>query len=216
MVIFRKAWKGIKRLFRRNKRVAGKRKYRGKRKVRQTGHLTVKKTIILDKHDQKSNSNTFAVLSFELVDLPQIAPYVALYEEFRIDKVIVRQKLMTNQAPNFINNGTVTTGLIHSVVDTNDINMPTTIQGMMNDPSYRCTRATKDHVRTIYPKYLVEVQAGSVSKPSRGWLTCSNAANVSHYGIKYCFEGGVNTAGNYTSFYSEPQMTFYVSFRNPQ
>lgn len=216
MGIFRKAWKGIKRLFRRKKRVAGKRKFKGKRRVRQTGHLTVKKTIILDKLNVLSNNNTFAVTSFELVDLPQFSTYSALYEEFRIDKVVMRQKCMTNMAPNFINNGTVTCGLIHSVVDTNDIVLPTTIQGMMNDPSYKCTRATKDHVRVIYPKYLVEVQAGSVSKPSRGWLTCSNASNVSHYGIKYCFEGGVNTAGNYTAFYLEPQMTFYVSFRNPQ
>lgn len=223
MGIFRRAFRGLRRLFRRKRRPAvTKRAVRSKKRaVRQTGHLTIKKTVVLQKADVKSNSNVAFVDTFELGDFPQYINYIELYEEFRIDKIVYKLVSMNNSAPNFINNGTVTTGLIHSMIDYNDNNAPASIQAMMNDPSYRCTRATKaTHTRVIYPKYLTEVQNNSTSKPTRGWLTCKNSAgvvnSVSHYGVKGIYEGGVNTAGNYTSFYIEPQITYYVSFRNPQ
>ena len=223
MGIFRRAFRGLRRLFRRKKRPAATRKRRGtkKRGVRQTGQLTIKKTLIGNRQTILSNVTSYWSESFELPDIPQYLNYAALYEEFRIDKVVVKLISMNNQAPNFVNTGTVTTGLIHTVVDTNDSNIPISIQQMANDPSYRVTRATKvSHTRVIYPKYLQEVQSNSTSKPSRGWMTCQNAAGVinavSHYGLKGCYEGGVNSAGNYTSFYLEPQFTYYISFRNPQ
>lgn len=223
MPIFRKIWKGVKRLFGKKKAVKPKYKSRfaKRRSVRQTGVLTVKKTVIGTRQDIKSNSLVPFVDTFELADFPQYVNYINLYEEFRIDKVVYKLVSMNNQAPNFVNTGTVTTGLIHSCVDTNDANAPASIQSLMNDPTYRCTRSTKvAHTRVIYPKYLTEVQSNSVSKPTRGWMTCINQQNVvnavSHYGIKGFYEGGVNTAGNYTGFYIEPQITYFISFRNPQ
>lgn len=222
MPIFRKIWKGVKRMFgKKRAKPRYKSKYAKRRPVRQTGHLTIKKTVVLGKANVLSNANIAFTDTFELGDFPQYINYIELYEEFRIDKIVYRLVSMNNQAPNFINNGTVTTGLIHSIIDYNDANAPASIQALMNDPSYRCTRATKaSHTRVIYPKYLTEVQNNSTSKPTRGWMTCKNSAgvvnSVSHYGVKGIYEGGVNTAGNYTSFYIEPQITYYVSFRNPQ
>jgi len=224
MGIFRRAFRGLRRLFRRKKRAAVTKKrvaVTRKRGVRQTGVLTIKKTLIGNRQTVLSNVTSFWAETFELPDIPQYLAYAALYEEFRIDKVVVKLISMNNQAPNFVNTGTVTTGLIHTTIDYNDANIPTTIQQMANDPSYRVSRATKvSHTRVIYPKYLQEVQSNSTSKPSRGWMTCQNAAGVinavSHYGLKGCYEGGVNSAGNYTSYYLEPQFTYYISFRNPQ
>lgn len=219
----RAAYKGLKKVFSR-KRKSAKKRYT--RKMKADKPFMVKKTVLLDKVDLKSNSTVFGSTTFEFTDLPQYANYAALYEEFKIVKVVVSFKSMANNEPNFINSGTVTTGIIHTIVDTNDDTAPSTIQSMMNDPTYRCTRLTKwSHTRVIYPKFLSQVGgavaggAGSVSsRQGSGWLKCINGGvynAVSHYGLKNCFEGGVNSAGNYTAALIEPQITYYIAFRNP-
>jgi len=216
----RKAWRAVKRVFGRKRKTAGK--VRRRQKLgRQTAHLTVKKSVLEAKEDVKSNSTVYGSETFELADLPQYLSYVALYEEFRIDKIVYTFHSMVNTAPQFVNTGTVTTGMVHSIIDYNDSTAPTSIQGMMNDPSYRVTRGTKArHTRTIYPRYLMSTGAvGNPGKQARGWLTCEVGAVInatSHFGLKWAFEGGVNSAGNYTAMYIEPIITYYVSFRNPK
>lgn len=225
MFPFRKIYKGVKRLFRRKRKGA---KPKRKALARPTGYLTVKKTIINPRINILSNGTTFAADTFELSDIPQVIQYAQLYEEFRINKVVYSWKSFNNAAPNFVNTGTVTSGLIHSIVDMNDdITAGMTLQTMANDPSYKVTRMTQfSHTRTIYLKFMNIVgdsngPQNNALQQAKGWLKCvrqsDNVINpTTHYGIKYAFEGGINSAGNYTCALIEPQMTFYVSFRNPQ
>ena len=222
MPIFRKIARGIKSLFGRKKRRYAKRRMvhnRKGRNARATGHLTVKKTEIESRIFPAANGTTFGADTFELADLTQYSEYAKLYEEFRIEKIVYQFKSLNNVSGAVPAGGLNTLGMIHTRIDTNDANPPTSIQDMMNDNTYRGTRSNKNHTRVIVPKYLV--QAGTVqSKTSRGWLTCINPDgvtinSVSHYGIKWAFEGGFSSVAT-TSFVVEPIITYYVSFRNPK
>lgn len=193
---------------------------KGRRLAKQTGHLTVKKTEIESRVSVLAGATTYGVDTFELADLTQYTSYIALYEEFRIDKIVYSFKSLVNQAVPPLSSGfTATLGMIHTQIDTNDGVAPTSIQGMMNDNSYRGTRSSRNHTRVIYPKYMMN--AGSAqNKPTRGWLSCYNVDGVtvnaaSHYGIKWALEGGLGGVGN-VSFVVEPIITYYISFRNPR
>jgi hypothetical protein len=90
---------------------------------------------------------------------------------------------------------------------------------MMNDSTYRGSRSSRNHTRVIYPKFMMSAGA-TQSKQARGWLSCFNAdgttvSAVSHYGIKYAFEGGTGTTG-IASFLVEPIVTYFISFKNPK
>lgn len=229
MGIFRRAFRGLRRLFRRKKRaVTKKRAYRKRRAPRPTNVLTIKKTVLGTGEDVMANNLTFHALDFKLANVPQYANYVATYEEFRINKIVVSFRSLNNTVPaNFTAGNTCTAGMIHSIIDYNDSNTPTSLQGMMNDPSYRGTRSTREkHTRVIYPRFLNTVSVSNTSsgalQEKRGWMLCESSAtppvlnDVPHFGIKYCYEGGINSGGNYPTFVSLPIFTYYVSFRNPK
>lgn len=218
MFPFRRAYRAV---FGRKKAPAKRKRVqrKGRRLAKQTGHLTVKKTEIESRVFVAANGTQFGVDTFELADLTQYSDYVKLYEEYRIDKIVYQFKSLNNVSGAVPAGGLNTLGMIHSRVDTNDAVVPTSIQDMMNDSSYRGTRSSRNHVRTITPKFMLN--AGSTqSKSSTGWLTCFNAdgitvSTVSHYGIKWAMEGGFSSVAT-TSFIVEPIITYYVSFRNPK
>lgn len=220
----RRAWRGIKRVFGRKRKVA-KKAYRRRNKTRPTGHLTVKKVVLDDRLTMMSGTTTYGSDTFELADFPQYASYVALYEEYKIDKIIYSFKSLNN-----VNNGSLiaagtyvnTLGMIHTVVDHNDSVVPTSIQNMMNDSSYRGTRTSRNHTRTFKPTFMNSIGGTVAGQQKSGWLTCYNAdgvtlSTVSHYGLKWAFQGGYNnTASPGVTAIIEPIITYYVSFRNPK
>ncbi len=219
---FKKLGRAVKKIFRGRRRVAPKRR----RAVgKPTGHLTIKKTVLDDRITVLNSTNSFGVDTFELADIPQYADYIKLYEEYRIDKIVYSFKSLNNTSQHNATTGAITTlGMIHTNVDYNDAVAPTSIQNMMNDPSYRGSRSSRNHSRTIIPKWQ-NVVGGSVQGQSKtGFLNCFNqdgvtVSTVSHYGLKWCFEGGLSNAsvtGTVASFLIEPIITYYVSFRNPK
>lgn len=218
MFPFRRAYRsmfGRKKAPAKRKRVQRK----GRRLAKQTGHLTVKKTEIESRVFVAANATQFGVDTFELGDLTQYADYVKLYEEFRIDKIVYQFKSLNNVSGAVPAGGLNTLGMIHTRIDTNDGVVPTSIQDMMNDSTYRGTRSSRNHVRVIKPKFMMSAGTAQ-TKPTTGWLSCYNADGitpnaVSHYGIKWALEGGFSSVAT-TSFIVEPIITYYVSFRNPK
>ena len=216
MGIFRRAYRAVRSVFRR-KRKAPKRVVRRRRAFRgvRSGLVNVKKTIIDPRLVVTGNVTNFSSDTFELVDLPQYLSYTALYEEYRINKIVYSFKALNNMAlPSQLAGNVSTLGMIHTTIDYNDSVAPTSIQNMMNDSSYKGTLSNRSHTRTFVPKWLNVVAGGVPNQSKTGWLNCDNV-NVSHYAIKWAFEGGT-TSGAPPSFYVEPIITYYVSFRNPK
>lgn len=219
MFPFRRAYRGLKNLFRKKRAVKkrGKAMKRGKTTV-QNGLVHVKKLELEPRILVSNATTTFGVETFELSDLPQYLDYIAIYEEYKIDKITYSFKALNNQAP--VGNGISLSslGMVHSIIDTNDALGPLSIQQMMNDSTYRCTRSNVNHTRTFVPKWLNNVAGGISAQSKTGWLNTSNF-NISHYSFKWVFEGGLvggSLPGTTTSFILEPIITYYMSFRNPK
>lgn len=188
------------------------------------GVITKKFTTLEDPVDVGQNAFSPGVETFELADMPQFANYVALYEQFKITKIVYHFR---SQAPVNVGNasaGMNSLGYLHTVVDHNDAVVPAGslagIQGMMNDSGYKGVKSSRDLTRTIRPMFLT--QAGTqTAKSTRGWLNCrdvlGNVNTVSHYGIKWIIQGGRGTVVPTTQSVSyQPIITYYIQFKNPQ
>lgn len=218
MGIFRRAYRAVRSVFRRKRRAPKRRAVTRKRRaVRQTGALTVKKTVALDVINAVGNVTSYGSTSFEINDLPQYSTYFSLYEEYRIDKIVYKFNSLNNMATNGPSIGYATLGMIHTNIDYNDNVPPTSIQDMMNDPSYRATRSNRVHTRIFKPKWLDDVGGVVGVQQKTGWLkTASTTQSIPHYGLKWAMEGGlVPTTGQF-SFFVKPIITYYVSFKDPK
>lgn len=209
---FRKAYRGLKKVFTRRPKKSMKQKSNVK-----NGLVHFKKTVIDPRINVVNGLTTFGSDTFELSDIPQYLSYVGLYEEYRIDKITYSFKSLTNIATGpatAVGNTFTSLGMIHSIIDINDSLVPTTIQDMMNDSTYKGTRSSRNHTRTFVPSWLNVVGGGVSSQSKTGWLNTASPG-ISHYCLKWAFEGGAGIPAYY-SFSVEPIITYYISFRNPK
>lgn len=221
---FRRAWRGVKKLFSRKKKSAAP-KRRMRRRVPKAAvnrSLVVKKSVKYDRITTGCNVTTFGSDTFELADIPQYLAYANLYDKFKILKVLVTYRTLTNSSTLYQAPGQVTTtGFVHSYIDTTDAVAPTSIADMMNDSTYRVTRGTRDHKRMIYPKFINVVGGSSQAQSKSGWLNTravdgTTINSVSHYGIKFSFEGGTGATNAYSSMIHEPIYTYWIAFKDPK
>ena len=214
----RKAYRAVKKVFKGRRRVVARKPRRKFNRSNQI--LRVRKVVKKDRVNVVGGTTLFAFDTFELSDIPQYAAYAGLYEEYRIDKVVCKYVSLNNMA---LANQTalnttlpfVSLGMIHTAIDTNDSTVPTSIQDMMNDSTYRGTRSSQNHTRALYPKFLNVVAGAVQAQSSGGWLKTEND-NISHYGIKIALEGGSVSLAGATSYIVEPIITYYLSFKNPK
>jgi len=188
------------------------------------GVITKKFTTLEDPIDTGSGGFSVGTESFELADMPQFSNYIALYEQFKITKVVYHFRSLTPVNIGSPVSGYGSLGYLHTKVDHNDIVAPVGslagIQDMMNDSAYKGVKSSRDLTRVIRPMFLT--QAGTqTAKSTRGWLNCkdvSGAINaVSHYGIKWIIQGGRNQITGQTASVSyQPVITYYIQFKNPQ
>jgi len=227
MGIFRRALRGVGRLARRifsgrRKPAKAVRRVRRNRVKSYNKVLSVKKTVLYERQVVPCNTTVFRSDTFELADIPQYTPYVQLYDKYKINKVVITYKTLTNASTIYQAPGQVTTtGIVHSIIDNTDVVAPTAIQPMMNDSTYKCTNGTKNHTRVIYPKFMSQIGGGVQGKSNSGWLNTklvddTTVSAVSHYGIKFAFEGGTATSSAYTSMIFECIYTYYISFKDPK
>lgn len=229
MFPLRRAYRGLKRLF---KRKPKKVKRVIRRKPRVNGIVSVCKIKQEDRDFVNCNSIESGVYTFELSDFPEYSNYQGVYEYFRIDKVQVTWRAMNNvaQLGTEVISGVSSTryqsaGRIHTVVDFNDAATPTAsragIQSMMQDSSYKCTSSNRNHTRTLTPHILMEGGGSSVGVTSRRkqWIPTGNTtSSLTHYALKYIMEGGFQDGGdtNTKSFMYEPTIKMWVSFKDTQ
>lgn len=195
--------------------------YRPKKARRASGPngvITKKFTTLEDPIDVGPGGFLPGSESFELADMPQFSNYVALYEQFKITKIVYhfRSQAVVNTTT-ALGNGTL--GYLHTLVDHNDSVVPAGslagIQNMMNDSGYKGCASNRSMTRVIRPMFLT--QAGTqTAKSVRGWLNCRDVAGVvnavSHYGLKWICQGG-RTSSNCSY---QPVITYYIQFKNPQ
>lgn len=203
---FRKAYAKLKKVFKRRPKKA--------KSNTQNGLLHTKKVVLNGRILAQGNVTQFYSDTFELSDIPQWGQYQALYEEYKINKIVFSIKSLDNVALVGSNVALNTLGMVHSIIDYNDAVVPTSIQTMMNDSTYKGTRSSRTHTRVFTPRWLNNVAGGVSAQNKTGWLDTATPS-VSHYSIKYALEGG-SMAVPATSFIVELIVTYYISFKNPK
>jgi len=140
---------------------------------------------------------------FQFNDLPESTQFAALYDQYKIHKVILHVELMTNpNASWFINQGSGVSNNYNFyprmwfIRDHDDYIAPT-VSGLASYSRVqeRILTPTKSIKIGLKPSILEQTYSGARSvKFNPGWLDMADV-NVPHYGIKFA----IDFANNYTS-----------------
>lgn len=148
--------------------------------------------------------------SFTLSQLPAVAEFTNLFDQYRINKIVLKFVPDKNSAEFGAATSPIPT--FHTVLDYNDATAPATLNEMLEYANHRMTRGSAVHTRVFTPASLDAVAAGgatSLSNPTwKQWLSTS-ASNIDHFGLKAGWEGGVVNSCNIF-----PYLTIYFSCKS--
>lgn len=157
-----------------------------------------------------AGSDQFTSLKFSLNQLPGHSELTALYDQYKINMVKLE---VIPQFDNANVGSSTSTNVItqnYSVIDYDDITVPTTMDTLMQYQNLKRTPSTRIITRVVRPKFASELFNTSIAtayRPSSGFVDC-NYDTVEHYGCKFGFS-------------SNPQaqkfglkMTFYLAMKN--
>jgi len=148
-------------------------------------------------------------LPFLLTDLPDYVEFTALFDEFKIQQVIV-QFTPTNYSQAYAS--------LFTAIDYDDASSPSSINDLREYGSFHFTPALKYHQRVLTPKYSYRVYNGVGITDSfastRGWVDCSKP-DTPWYGLKYAFGPTtvIPSVGTPVGEVYEVQCTYIVCFR---
>lgn len=157
-----------------------------------------------------AGADAFASLKFNLSQLPNHSEFTALYDQYKIN--MVKAEII----PQFDNanvGSSTSTNVItqnYSVIDYDDITVPTTMDTLMQYQNLKRTPSTRIIKRIIKPRFASELFNTGIAtayRPTSGFIDC-NYDTVEHYGLKLGFS-------------SNPQnqkwglkITYYLAFKN--
>lgn len=163
-------------------------------------------------------------------EIPNVAEFAALYEEFRIDWVQIdcyasmMNSYRASSQPDLI---TSNSPILYYVKDYNDADSTNLTQMMQqedvgmwqpsigNDGTYHRRIRVKPRANFVVASTSM-VGAGTAKVPGLSWLTTEDSQTIPHYGVKMAantfFPSG--DATNTISFYLGFQFTYHFSFRN--
>lgn len=157
-------------------------------------------------------------IGFELADLPQSTTFASLFDQYRIEKVLLRFKARNNAVAVFNTaspNGAVPTAAV--VKDLDDASALTSLTQYLEYDSMESFSGEEDMVVEIDPSVTPAVYAGgafsgyAIEQSSKLWLDIANTS-IPHYGVKIGL-GGL-TATTTSSWVWDITAEYIVSFRN--
>lgn len=157
-------------------------------------------------------------LYFTLGDCAQSATFTGLFDQYRIDKIVIDFIPMT-QMNNFsvgtavgnVNNP----GLFGTIVDYDDATALTTLADYEQFPNfkYQPCISMRTHRRSFRPHIAVGAYngafAGYKNEPA-GWIDCATNS-IQHYGIKIFWDGYANANALQTF---QVMCKYHLSFKN--
>lgn len=151
---------------------------------------------------------------FQLSYVPNSAEFTALFDAYRINKVVVKfmptgTQVLVNSASN-----PEEAPICHAVIDYNDANAPTSADELRQYANVRTFPINKPQTfvfrpRTATPVYRDGLSAAYLQNSPRLFIDCSYA-DVPHYGMKVWVQGG-NTVQVYRT---RIEVIYYFSFKN--
>lgn len=161
------------------------------------------------------SSSTNLGLTFSLSDIGNSAELTALYDVFKINRIIVKiTPTWTNtELPSNASAGI--TPQIFSAIDYDDSTAPTEAQ-IREFGSCKESNGFRAHKRTIYPKVLTmayKTIASTAYMPEKArYLDCADTTTP-HYGLKILMNNGA-VSGSGSPWSARIECIYYISMKN--
>lgn len=147
-----------------------------------------------------------------LSQLPDYTDFTNLFDRYMIYKIVFR--FVPRDITSVVSSYHIYTPYLHSVIDHDDDNIPTTLASIEQYSSYRKTIATKPHKRIFSPAVLSMMYESAIttgySPQFRRWLS-TNDTICPHYGIKIWIDQVNDIAA---TFKWTPTVTYYMLFKD--
>lgn len=166
--------------------------------------------------DAATDNGYFAV-DFRISDIPNIASMGALFDSYRINKVVLDFQPVHNISPT----GSLATPAdmiptpLYTILDSDDASAPTTLTEVEQYETLKITPAWERHTRVITPAVAVAVYRTGVTfayMPAyKKWMDLATT-DVPHYGIKGLIKTNATPANNAKCAWNV-RATYYVSFK---
>lgn len=142
--------------------------------------------------------------SFNLGQLAagNLAAFQALYDQFKITKVVLRLIPKGNLGPAGVN----PLGNVASCIDYDDANPPATFDDVLERQNFKLTRYGQIHTRVLKPCVNYQTQLAGVSTKQSPWLDI-NSFTQPHFGLKYA----ITSTAQQQEF--DTLLTFYLAFK---
>lgn len=129
------------------------------------------------------------VITFSLDKLPSYSEFANLFDQYRINKVVVKFVPQVNQVMTGTAAASAIVPVIYTAIDTDGQNTPTSGTDIQQYATCREVSANKPFKRVLVPRCAAPVYQGGVSSgylecPARQWLDV-NYVSVTHYGLIY-------------------------------
>jgi len=157
-------------------------------------------------------------IKFTLADLPQVSSFTALFDTYKINKVVV--KLIPFGYPtgyiNTASNLSAQPQWLSTVIDYDDSTVLTSEGSLLEYETFKQTRPGAEHVRVLVPAISVEAYKTSgttigYSQKRKQWLDAAYT-DVEHYGIKGLINGPQTMADQIQTGF-KVYCTAYVTFK---
>lgn len=189
-------------------RLARLRKVARGRRIRSRVH-NFKRTVYLNGAISGSTLlDTFGRSGFSLANVTNYTEFTNLFDMYKINGIKIRFMPRANSAEAGTNQGLVK---FFSVVDYDDVSLPTAITDLLQYENVKITNTSRDHMRYFKPKVASAVYQNAVGTgyaPRSGWIDCSSPT-VEHYGIKWALQQ--LPAGNQSM---DIAITYYMAFKH--
>lgn len=151
-----------------------------------------------------AGTDGFFTYNFQLLDLPQVASFSALFDAYKINKILI--KFIPAYNVFGVTGNPVAGGLqpgrpeyLTTVLDYDDNANLTTQAQLMEYDTFKQTAPTQKHIRSFKPAvamnaFRTAVTSGYVQKKQQ-WIDIANT-DVEHYGIKGCIQHDSTAANN--------------------
>lgn len=152
----------------------------------------------------------FAVDTYALSQLPSYTEFTALYDQYRIKKILVTWYPSSDgDTSSYV--GVTNAPMFHAYRDYDDSSAPTTLADMMQRQGVFTRKFNKPISMTIAPRTLATVSgvSGAGVGSRTQWLDCADSS-LTHYGIKWAISA--NPAATNT-FYYNIRYKFFLEFK---
>ena len=174
--------------------------------------VTIRQVSNLGNVSGAAVGETLGVLKFNLDDIPGYSDLAAVFDQYKIDKVMLR--FVPNGTQQAMTPAPVQRSVLYTAFDPNDATAASTLNELIQYQNCSMTPYLEEYKRVVYPRVAVNSSdaEGQVTLSAAGTWCATNQKDVDWYGLKW----GVSANGYALTYVQSWNIhaQFYMSFKN--